>query len=120
MLEGVALAVCYLREASFPEPLPRNASARVDPVTVVHELLHLFGASDKYGHPLREFEPGTVTRHEVMRLSESRLSRLRIDERSARELGWFEIEVRENKKTDAAREEPRRSYSSEIGGFRPE
>lgn len=120
MLEGVALAVCYPLEASFPEPLPRNTSACIDPVTVVHELLHLFGASDKYGHSLREFEPGTVTRNEVMRLSESRLSRLRIDERTARELGWREMDARENEKTDAAPREPRRSYSSEIGGFRPE
>ena len=54
-LRGVSLAVCYPRESSFPEPL--TGPARPDPVTLVHELLHLFGASDKYGQPLRDFPP---------------------------------------------------------------
>ena len=48
-------------------------------MTVVHELLHLFGATDKYGRSLRDVPPGTVTSRDVMRLSETRLSRLRID-----------------------------------------
>jgi hypothetical protein len=81
------LAVFYPREASFPEPLA--PPARADPVTVVHELLHLFGASDKYGTPLSSFAPQTVTSREVMRLSEERLSRLRIDPRTAAEIGWL-------------------------------
>lgn len=82
----VSLAVCYPGESSFPSPLV--GPARVDPVTVAHELLHLFGASDKYGRPLREFDPGTVTSREVMRLSSDRLSRLSIDPATAAEIGW--------------------------------
>jgi hypothetical protein len=80
------MAVCYPCEASFPEPLV--GPARVDPVTVVHELLHLFGASDKYGRPLTAYAPRTVTSREVMRLSEERLARLRIDPSTAAEIGW--------------------------------
>ena len=85
-LDGVGVAVCYPREASFPEKL--TGTARVDPVTVVHELLHLFGAADKYGQPLSAFAPRTVTAREVMRLSHTRLTRLRIDAATAREIGW--------------------------------
>jgi hypothetical protein len=85
-LPGVRLAVCYCRESSFPEAL--DGPARTDPVTVVHELLHLFGATDKYGRSLHEFEPRSVSSREVMRLSETRLSRLRVDLQTAREIGW--------------------------------
>jgi hypothetical protein len=85
-LPGVGLAVCYSRESSFPEPL--TGVARVDPVTVVHELLHLFGATDKYGYSLTDFAAHTVSSREVMRLSETRLSRLRIDPATAAEIGW--------------------------------
>ncbi len=85
--EGLSLAVCYPREASFPEPL--TGQARVDPVTIVHELLHLFGASDKYNRSLREYPSNSVTRREVMRLDETRLSRLRVDPSTAREIGWL-------------------------------
>lgn len=83
---GLSLSVCYPREASFPEPL--NGPARVDPVTVVHELLHLFGASDKYGYALKAYAPKSVTTRDVMRLSEGRLARLRIDSATAAEIGW--------------------------------
>ncbi len=85
-LWGVSLAVCYPREASFPEAL--RGAARPDPVTIVHEFLHLFGATDKYGRDLREYPRGLVTRREIMRLSETRLSRLQIDELTALEMGW--------------------------------
>jgi hypothetical protein len=85
-LAGVSLAVCYAREASFPEPLV--SPPFTDPVTIVHELLHLFGASDKYGVPLRSFPPRSVTNREVMRLDESSLLRLRIDSLTAEEIGW--------------------------------
>ena len=85
-LSGVSLAVCYAREASFPEPLTRPPYT--DPVTIVHELLHLFGASDKYGVSLRSFPPATVTTRDIMRLDESSLSRARIDPMTAREIGW--------------------------------
>lgn len=85
-LAGVSLAVCYARESSFPERLTH--SPFTDPVTIVHELLHLFGALDKYGTPLRSYPPRSVTSRDIMRLNESRLSRLRIDRQTAREIGW--------------------------------
>src|SRR5947209_8748055 len=85
-LAGVSLAVCYAREANFPEPLA--GAPFTDPVTIVHELLHLFGATDKYGVSLRRFPPRTVSSRDVMRLSEERLSRLRVDAMTAREIGW--------------------------------
>ncbi len=85
-LIGVSLALCYAREANFPEPLHRPPYT--DPVTVVHELLHLFGASDKYAVPLSSFPPGSVTSRDVMRLDSSRLERLRIDRATAAEIGW--------------------------------
>ena len=85
-LNGVSLAVCYARESSFPEPL--NGPPWTDPVTVVHELLHLFGATDKYGLPLDAYPSKAVTSREVMRLNETRLSRLRVDRRTAAEIGW--------------------------------
>lgn len=85
-LAGVSLAVCYAREASFPEPLSRLPFT--DPVTVAHELLHLFGATDKYGRPLRRYPPRSVSSRDIMRLSETRLPRLRIDPITAQEIGW--------------------------------
>lgn len=87
-LPGLSLAICYARESSFPEPL--DGAGRTDPVTVVHESLHLFGATDKYGRSLRSYAPRAVTGREVMRLSESRLSRLRIDLQTAKEIGWVD------------------------------
>jgi hypothetical protein len=89
-LAGVSLAVCYAREASFPEPL--GTPPFTDPVTIVHELLHLFGASDKYAVPLRSFPPRSVTNREIMRLDETSLLRLRIDPLTAREIGWLMAE----------------------------
>ena len=85
-LAGVSLAVCYAREASFPEPL--TSPPYTDPATIAHELLHLFGATDKYGVPLRSFPAQTVTARDIMRLSQSSLSRMRIDPRTADEIGW--------------------------------
>lgn len=85
-LAGISLAICHCRESLDAERL--RGEARTDPVTVVHELLHLFGASDKYGRPLRKFTPSTVSHRDVMRLDETRLSRLRVDPATARELGW--------------------------------
>jgi len=84
---GVSLAVCYARDENFPEPL--DGPPFTDPVTIVHEVLHLFGASDKYGVPLRSFAPKSVTNREVMRLDENSLIRLRIDPLTAREIGWL-------------------------------
>jgi len=83
---GVGLAVGYSKEVSFPEPL--QGPGRVDPTTVAHELLHLFGATDKYGQPLRSFAVGTVSSGDIMRLNHDRLSRMTIDPLTAREIGW--------------------------------
>ncbi len=85
-LPGVSLAVCYAREASFTEPVVRVPAA--DPVTFVHEVLHLFGATDKYGSKLDAFAPGSVTASEIMRLDRDRLDQLRIDALTAEEIGW--------------------------------
>jgi hypothetical protein len=88
---GVGLAVCFSREASFPEPLA--GSARVDPTTVAHELLHLFGASDKYGVALRSFPRGMVTSRDIMRLNHDQLARMTIDGLTASEVGWDPVET---------------------------
>lgn len=88
LLGGLSLAVCYPKEASFPEPL--RGGARVDPVTVVHEILHLFGATDRYGRPA-DGDPEALTTAggcDVMRLDQNRLSRLRVEAWTAREIGW--------------------------------
>ena len=85
-VDGVGLAVCYSKEASFPEPL--SGPGRVDPTTVAHELLHLFGASDKYGMALRSFPTGSVSPRDIMRLNHDKLSRMTIDRLTASEVGW--------------------------------
>lgn len=85
-MRGVSLAICYAREDDFPGRLVGPPFS--DPVTFAHELLHLFGASDKYGVPLASFPKGEVTRLDVMRLEIENLSRLRIDPATAFEIGW--------------------------------
>ncbi len=85
-IPGVAFALCYAREASFPEPL--IGRPRFDPATLTHELLHLFGASDKYGISLRSFPEGSVSSRDIMRLEYDSLARLRIDGLTAVEVGW--------------------------------
>jgi hypothetical protein len=85
-IPGVGFAVCYAREANFPEPLA--GLARVDPTTVAHELLHLFGASDKYGASLRTFPEGSVSSREIMRLNHDSLFRMTVDPLTAAEIGW--------------------------------
>jgi len=85
-LEGVSLALCFAREASFTEAISRPPVP--DAATLAHETLHLFGASDKYGTPLGSFAPGTVTHRDIMRLDYDRLEQLRVDPLTARELGW--------------------------------
>ena len=85
-IPGLSLACCYVREASFSGVLGRFCP--VDPVTIAHELLHLFGASDKYGVPLIEFPIGTVGPKDIMRLNYERLSQLRVDPLTAVEIGW--------------------------------
>jgi hypothetical protein len=85
-LEGVSLIVCHAREASFTEPLTKTPNP--DPVTFAHELLHLFGASDKYSVPLERFPSGSVTRRDIMRLDRGVLDALAIDPLTAAEIGW--------------------------------
>jgi hypothetical protein len=85
-VSGVGLAVCFAREASFPEPL--TGAGRLDTTTVAHEMLHLFGASDKYGVSLRSFPPGSVTSRDIMRLNHDSLFRMTIDQLTASEIGW--------------------------------
>lgn len=86
LVPGGGLALCYARESSGSEPLV--GVPFVDPVTLAHELLHLFGASDKYGVRLAEFPPGQVTSRDVMRLHFDRLGQLRVDPLTAAEIGW--------------------------------
>jgi hypothetical protein len=85
-LPGVRLAVCYAQPADFPGP--PSGPLGGDSVTCAHELLHLFGASDKYGARLDDFPPGMVTGRDIMLLHESSLARLRVDPLTAVELGW--------------------------------
>jgi hypothetical protein len=86
-LDGVSLAVCYACEASFNEPIVKLPAP--DPVTFVHELLHLHGASDKYGVPLESFPHAAVSTYDVMRLDRDRLRELRVDPLTAAEIGWI-------------------------------
>jgi hypothetical protein len=83
---GVTLAVCYAQEANLPEPL--IGAPYADSVTFVHELLHLFGATDKYTVALSTYSPRLVTHRDVMCLNFDRLSQLRVDELTAAEIGW--------------------------------
>jgi hypothetical protein len=85
-LDGVSLALCYALNKNFPDSIVRSPVP--DAAMIAHEILHLFGASDKYGMPLDAFRPGLVTSREIMRLDVDRLDRLRVDPLTASELGW--------------------------------
>ena len=85
-LPGVAVAACYAREEDVEEPLAGPPFA--DPITFVHELMHLFGATDKYDVPLSRFPRGTVSGHDVMVIGLETLSQLRVDPLTAFEIGW--------------------------------
>ncbi|WZO96647.1 hypothetical protein EP7_003650 [Isosphaeraceae bacterium EP7] len=85
-LPGVNLAVCYPRYSDFSGRL--KGAVGTDPATVAHEILHLFGAEDKYGLPLDDGPSPGVTSRDVMRLDSPRLSQLRIDPLTASEIGW--------------------------------
>jgi uncharacterized membrane protein len=80
------IAVCYADYADFPEPLERGVQA--DALTYAHEMLHLFGASDKYGFGARAFDRSQVSERDVMLLAENQLVRTRIDPMTAGEIGW--------------------------------
>jgi len=86
-LGGLALAVCYPRYANFSEPLDGRPPGG-DSATLVHEVLHLFGASDKYGFPIGSFPAGSVSSRDIMRLDRPKLARLRVDPLTAMEIGW--------------------------------
>ena len=85
-IPGVAVAICYVREE--PSEAPLSGPPFVDPLTIVHEGMHLFGASDKYEGSLDRFESGTVTERDIMVLGSENLSRNRVDPLSAFEIGW--------------------------------
>jgi hypothetical protein len=85
-LQGVSIAVCYPRYSDFSSRL--KGPVGTDPATVAHEILHLFGAEDKYGLPLENGPRPGVTSRDVMRLDSPRLSQLRIDGLTASEIGW--------------------------------
>lgn len=85
-IPGVAVAVCYAREDDFEAPMAGPPFA--DPITFVHELMHLFGASDKYDVSLSSFPRGTVSERDIMVLGIEALSRLHVDPLTAVEIGW--------------------------------
>ncbi len=84
---AAGLAICYPRYADHDTTLTRKPPA-TDPTTIAHELLHLFDATDKYDVPLSRFAKREVTRRDIMRLERNTLSHLRIDQLTAREIGW--------------------------------
>jgi hypothetical protein len=88
LIPGVALAVCYPQQAEFP--CPPTGSVGGESITIAHELLHLFGARDKYQVPLSDFPAATVTESDIMRLAQPSLSRFRVDPLTAFEVGWSE------------------------------
>lgn len=85
-IAGVALAVCPALDDSQSGPLLGEAAP--DSATYAHELLHLFGATDKYGTALSRFDRSMVSSRDVMRDGFGSLSAMRIDALTARELGW--------------------------------
>lgn len=85
-IPGVAVATCFAQEEDFEAPMARPAFP--DPITFVHELMHLFGATDKYDQSLSSFPKGTVSERDIMVLGIESLSRLRVDPLTAVEIGW--------------------------------
>ena len=85
-MRGVNLAFCFAAEDDFPGRLVGPPLS--DPTTFAHELLHLFGATDKYAMSLDSFPPDSVTRMDIMRLEVETLKRLRINPLTAEEIGW--------------------------------
>jgi hypothetical protein len=85
-MPGVSFAVCFACENDHQDRM--KGPPFVDPITVVHEVLHLFGASDKYDERLGSFPHNSVTDHDIMRLDSQSLLRLRIDPLTAYEIGW--------------------------------
>ncbi len=90
-LPGVTMAIGYAREEDDPGPLGHRPPF-ADPVTFVHELLHLFGALDKYDEPLSSYPRGLVGDRDVMVLNHESLSRLQVDRLTAAEIGWARLD----------------------------
>jgi hypothetical protein len=111
-LQGFRVAVCYAREEDAPAPL--EGRIFLDPVTVTHEVLHAFGATDKYGTSLARFSKGDVSHFDVMRLDTERLGKLRIDPLTAREVGWYSG----GEQPEAIKSRTRRTPRGANGGFR--
>lgn len=83
----VELAVCYPQYAILRSGV--HGPFRQDPAVYAHELLHLFGATDKYDvTSLEVFPSGSVTERDIMRSGSRRLQRMRIDPLTAAEIGW--------------------------------
>ncbi|WP_158633526.1 hypothetical protein [Tautonia sociabilis] len=85
-IPGVAVAVCYAQEEDFEAPMSGPPFA--DPITFVHELMHLFGANDKYDQPRSHVPHGTVSERDIMVLGVEALSRLAVEPLTAVEIGW--------------------------------
>ncbi len=83
---GLRLAVCYVHE-ELPDA-PWRGPIFADRVTIAHELLHAFGATDKYQASTTRYPRGAVSEWEVMLLHHKALGRLRVDPLTAREIGW--------------------------------
>jgi hypothetical protein len=83
----VELAICYPQNAGVRRVL--RGPLHPNPAVYAHELLHLFGATDKYDVvSLEDFPCGSVTECDIMRVSSRRLKQLRIDPLTAAEIGW--------------------------------
>jgi hypothetical protein len=83
----VELVVCYPQHAVLRGEV--EGPLRPSPAVYAHEVLHLFGASDKYDTiSLKDFPSRSVTDRDIMRCRNWRLKRLRIDPLTAAEIGW--------------------------------
>lgn len=94
-LPGVGIAVLYSRYANLPEPLGPDEEPWSDPLTLAHELLHLFGATDKYGRPLSDYPAGTVSNRDIMRLGARTLTQHEVGPLTAYEIGWVTEPIRQ-------------------------
>ena len=85
-LDGVSLALCYARSDTFSSVLVRSPIP--DAAMIAHEVLHLFGASDKYGVPLDSFRSGQVTHRDIMRMDAAPPRTASSRPAHRREVGW--------------------------------
>ncbi len=85
-IRGVSYIVCYPGYAPLEDT--RRGPVNLERATVAHEILHAFGAEDKYDRSLDDFPPGLVDRSEIMRMDSTRLKDLRIGPLTAMEIGW--------------------------------